>query len=375
MKTTLQVNNAVISWAISRAGFEPNDFFIEYPKARDWVEDIKEPTLPQLRDFARKVHLPFGYLLLEEPPAEKLPIPFFRTLPGDSGQISLNIRDTIFAFQKRQDWLRDYLKDQGYDPLLFVGKFSVHSPIKDITTDIKDTLGLPDRWAARFPNWQKALDYLGEKAEEAGIFISFNSVVGNNTHRPIEVEECRGFVLTDEYAPFMFINAADSKSAQMFTIVHELAHIWIGESAGFDFRHLHPAENDVETFCDRVAAELLVPKKSFYEEWAKYQNFDSLAKVFKVSQIVIARRALDLGTISRTDFFDFYHAHVQRHYQQKESTDGGNFFATLRKRLNLRFMTIVNRAVRENQLLYRDAYDLTGLRGTTYEKAINEFQL
>lgn len=88
----------------------------------------------------------------------------------------------------------------------------------------------------------------------------FNGVVENNSHRKISVYECRGFVLVDEMAPFMFINNADWKSAQMFSIVHELAHIWTGHSAGFDFRRLQPADDPIEKLCDQIAAEFLVPE-------------------------------------------------------------------------------------------------------------------
>lgn len=383
MGTTIEVNNELISWAISRAGYKLKDIPELYPRAKDWLDDKKEPTLPQLRDFARKVHLPFGYLLLNEPPIEELPIPFFRTLGGATDQVDLNVRDTILTLQKRQDWMREYLIEQGRDPLEWVGGFTTDTPVDVITKDIRRVLNLNYRWANHLPNWQQALDHLAEKVEDAGIIIVFNSVVGNNTHRSIDVEDCRGFVLTDEYAPFLFVNSADSKSAQMFTIVHELAHIWIGESAGFDFRQLQPAENEIERFCDQLAAEFLVPSQTFEEAWTHYQDnphigevFEALARQFKVSPIVIGRRALDLGKIHREEFFEFYNHRIQQHFAKRESqSDGGNFYATLRKRLNQSFVATVNRAVKEDKLLYKDAYELTGLKGTTYEKAINKFGL
>jgi len=383
MRTTIQVNNELISWAINRAGHELKDIPELYPRARDWLDDKKEPTLPQLRDFARKVNLPFGYLLLSEPPKEELPIPFFRTLEGITDQVNLNVRDTILTLQKRQDWLQDYLIEQGHDPLEWVGRFTTDTPIELIIEDIRKVLNLDLDWANKLPNWQKALDHLAERVEEEGIIIVFNSVLGNNTHRPIAVEDCRGFVLTGDYAPFLFVNAADSKSAQMFTIAHELAHIWIGESAGFDFRQLQPADNNIERFCDRIAAEFLVPSQIFEEAWGQYQDnpnigqvFETLARQFKVSPIVIGRKALDLKKIRREEFFEFYNRHIRQHFEKRESqSDGGNFYATLRKRLNQRFVATVNRAVKENNILYKDAYELTGLKGTTFEKAINEFGL
>lgn len=376
MASTINIKPDLIHWAISRAGYEHREFFEQFPRAKSWLEEEKSPTLPQLRDFAKKAHVPFGYLFLQEPPKEELPIPFFRTIGGETDQVGVNLRDTILNLQQRQDWVRDYLIEQGEESLGFIGKFSPRNPLNLVVQDIRNELKLHSNWASQFSNWQKALDHLAEKVEEAGIFIIFNSVVDNNTHRPITVEECRGFVMCDEYAPFMFVNSADSKSAQMFTIVHELAHLWIGESAGFDFRQLQPFENEVETFCDAVAAEFLVPEEDFNTQWELTQDFEALAKVFKVSQIVIGRRALDTGKITRDAFFDFYNQHIAKFEEFKaDRGDGGNFYATLRKRLNPRFFATVHQAVKENKLLYKHAYELTGLKGNTYQKAIEEYNL
>jgi hypothetical protein len=185
-----------------------------------------------LEEFARKVHVPFGYLFLEEPPEEALPIPYFRTGQPKSDKVSLNVYDTILLLQKRQEWLSDYLQEKGYDPLPMVGRFGKNANYREIVADILNTLQLPEDWAKAFPTWEEALKHLTAQIEEAGIVVTFNSVVGNNTKRKIPVDECRGFVLVDAYAPFMFINNDDAKAARMFTLIHELAHIWIGESAG-----------------------------------------------------------------------------------------------------------------------------------------------
>ncbi len=376
MPTTLNIKPELLQWAISRAGYRYEEFFDKFPRAQGWLEEEKRPTLPQLRDFAKKAHVPFGYLFLQEPPEETLPIPFFRTIGGETDRVGVNLRDTILNLQQRQEWIRETLVEQGEEPLAFIGRFTSQDDIEAVVQDIRKTLGLENNWAARLPNWEKALQHLADKTEEAGIFIIFNSVVDNNTHRPIAVEECRGFVMCDEIAPFMFVNSADSKSAQMFTIVHELAHLWIGESAGFDFRQLQPFQNEVELYCDAVAAEFLVPAKDFENQWKETQDFEELAEFFKVSQIVIGRRALDTGKISRDKFFEFYNDHIAKYRQRKEDQgSGGNFYATLRRRLNPRFLETVHRAVKENKLLYKHAYELTGLKGDTYQTVVNRFNL
>ena len=270
--------------------------------------------------------------------------------------------------QQRQDWLKEYLKDNDFEPLSFVGKFRNRPDADAIARDIRNTLGLHENWASRHDTWTDALEELTRKIEEAGIISVFNGVVENNAARPISVEECRGFVLADDYAPFLFINNRDGKAAQMFTLVHELAHLWTGHSAGFDFRKLRPADDPTEILCDKAAAEFLVPQNAFNEAWQSLSSIARCSRFFKVSEIVIARRALDTGKISLPNFYDFYDEYARREFIKKEKqAGGGDFHATARKRLNMTFAAHVNCAVKSGKLLYRDAYRLTGLKGDAYQ--------
>lgn len=255
MSPEINVNANMISWAIHRAGFDMQEFIAKNAMVQEWIEGKKRPTVKQLETFSKRVYLPFGYLFLPEPPQEMLPIPFFRTLNGHSRTtVSINVFDTIIHLQQRQNWLSDYLKDNDFRPLNFVGKYQLSNDVKLIVSDIRRTLSLSDEWASNYGSWEEALNNLINRIESIGVIIIFNGVVENNTHRPIHVDDCRGFVLVDEFAPFMFINNSDGKAAQMFTIVHELAHIWTGKSAGFDFRKLQPADEPTEVLCDKIAA-------------------------------------------------------------------------------------------------------------------------
>jgi Zn-dependent peptidase ImmA (M78 family) len=368
MRSEVNVNANMLAWAIDRAGFELHSFTERFPNVQKWLEGEKKPTVKQLEEFSKKVYLPFGYLFLPEPPKEKLPIPFFRSNGNPADKVSVNVYDTILLLQQRQDWLRDYLKENEFEPLPFVSKFLNNNNVLDIVADIRNTLGLQEQWASNFGTWLEAQNYLVEHIEEKGIIAVFNGVVENNGHRKIDVEECRGFVLVDQIAPFMFINNADYKSAQMFTIVHELAHIWTGHSAGFDFRRLQPANDPIEILCDKVAAEFLVPENAFNQVWSQNRDIKMAAKHFKVSEIVIARRALDNGKMTRAAFFAFYKEYSNRELAKKDNQgDGGNFYATTRKRLSVTFASHVNNAVKSGKLLYRDAYKLTSLKGDTFQ--------
>ncbi len=369
MSTRVNVNNEILTWAIARAGYELPAFAEKFPPVQKWLEGERQPTVKQLQAFSRQVYLPFGYLFLPKPPEEKLPIPYFRSNGAQTEKISINVYDTILLMQQRQDWLRNYLSDNEFEPLPFVGRFRNSTDVAAIVQDIRTVLRLPENWACAFSTWTDALNHLVLTIEDKGIIVSFNGVVENNGHRKIPVDECRGFVLVDDIAPFMFINNADFKSAQMFTIVHELAHIWTGHSAGFDFRKLQPADDPIEKLCDQVAAEFLVPQAAFDEAWQKNPNTRAIARHFKVSEIVIARRALDTGKWTKRHFFEFYEAYKQREFRKKENQpDGGNFWATAKKRLSITFAAHINQAVKSGQLPYRDACKLTSMKGDTFEK-------
>lgn len=374
MSTKININRNIITWAITRAGYDLEEFSIKAPNVVQWIEGDKKPTLKQLEAFSKRVHLPFGYLFLPNPPSEELPIPFFRTNKLGTTSVSLNVYDTILLMQQRQSWLKDYLIDNEFKPLSFVGLFRNGQNVAEIVEGFRDILGLEENWASHFDSWRNALEHLTAKIEEVGIIIVFNGIVENNTKRPIRVDECRGFVLVDEIAPFMFVNNSDAKSAQMFTIVHEVAHILTGHSAGFDFRNLQPANDPIELLCDKVAAEFLVPEKSFNALWQRTPSITNAAHFFKVSEIVIARRALDTGKLSRKQFFDFYDEYRNREFTKKESqSSGGNFYLTTRKRLSMTFAAHVNNAVKSGKLLYRDAYKLTSLKGDTFQIFFNRY--
>ena len=368
------INKEIIEWAIIRNGNSLEEFYAQNPNVESWIKGEKNPTVKQLENFTHKVHVPFGYMFLPKPPNETIPLPFFRTGKKNTNKVSLNVFHTIQIIQDRQNWLTEYLEELNFPDLDFVGKYSIKNSYIEIVNDIRNVLKLELDWASRHNKWEEALDYLTNKIEEAGIIVTYNGIVGSNTHRVIDVNECRGFVLVNNKAPFLFINSADAKAAQMFTIIHELAHVWLGKSAGFDNANLLPADDPLEILCDKVAAELLVPEIYFLKKWETTQDFKYLSRIFKVSPIVIGRRALDLNLINLKYFMDFYNNYMSYFKTNKDKqSSGGDFYATTKKRISLRFAAFVNNAVKENKLLYRDAYKLTNMKGETYNKFINEY--
>jgi len=366
------VKENVLRWAIDRSNKSVDALRSHFPKIREWIDGVSQPTLKQLEALSRETTTPFGLPLLDAPPDEQLPIPHFRTMDDRTvHRPSVDLIDTIQTMQRRQDWMRDYVADTGQAPLSFVDSVKLGEPAQSVAERMRATLGFNEDWASRFATWEGALRALREAMERVGILVFANGVVGNNTHRVLNPDEFRGFVLVDGYAPLVFVNAADPRVAQMFTLAHELAHVFYGSSAAFDLRQMMAARDKTEQACNRVAAEFLVPEKQMREAWApvrgdQQSRFDQLTMRFKVSTIVVARRALDLDLIDRKAFLKFYLARIAEH-QSIPSAKGGNFYASQSLRVGMRFGAAVVRSVREGRTLYTEAYSLTGLRGSTFD--------
>lgn len=373
----VKVNNynpEILIWAANRANSDVDSLSVKFPKLPQWLNKTWLPTLKQLESFAKSVYVPFGYLFLEEPPTEDLPITFFRSNIALQTEHSLGLFQTIQLVKERQDWLIEYLEEIDSEQLSFVNSFSIENNSQDIVASIRQVLGLSVDWFTEIDK-DNVLSYLISSIENAGIMTSFSGTVGGNTHRPISREEFRGFALVDNYAPFIFVNSNDAKAAQLFTLIHELAHVWLGVSSGTDMHNLLPANNPLEKLCDKVAAEFLVPTSMFEEQWKITNNYNVLRRFFKVSTLVLARRALDLEFISKSDYLEHYQEVIGfwRAKKDDNETGGGHFYYTARRRVGAQFSRYVDSAVKRDKLLYRDAYQLLNLKGTSYNRLMTEF--
>jgi Zn-dependent peptidase ImmA (M78 family)/transcriptional regulator with XRE-family HTH domain len=374
--TRVAVSPELLQWARERAHLEMATLATRFPKLPEWERGDVQPTYKQLENFANATHVPFGYLFLPEPPEIPMPIPDFRTLLNRQvGAISPDLLDTIYTMQRRQVWLREERLEGDAAPLAYVGSANLNDDAAAVGREMRRLTGLGDGWAGTVRTWQEAVNALRLAIEELGIIAVINGIVGNNTKRKLNVEEFRGFALCDEQAPLIFVNGADAKSAQMFTLAHELAHIWLGASGSglSGFPGIFPEGEAVEVFCDRAAAEFLVPEADLRAQWPQVRReaspFELLARRFKVSPIVIGRRAMDLLLVERRAFFEFYEAYTQQERRQKQTgSDGGNFYNTQNTRVGKLFATRVIRAAKEGRIGFKQAYDLTGLNGGTFQK-------
>jgi Zn-dependent peptidase ImmA (M78 family) len=371
MSMRVPVSPAILAWACERAGHDVDAYAARFPNLPAWIRGESQPTLKQLESFAKATHAPLGYLFLATPPEENVPIPDFRTMPGERRRPSPELLETIYVCQERQDWYRDFARTSGERALPFVGSAAPGDDIVRVASEIRSTLGFDLEARREASSWSEALRQFIGQADAAGIMVMCSGVVMNNNNRPLDPTEFRGFAIVDALAPLVFVNGADTKAAQMFTLAHELGHVWLGQSAVSDAEAGRVAQHHVEQWCNLVAAELLVPLSLMEREYspkaALRDELDRLARRFKVSTLVVLRRIHDLGALSRTDLWDEYQREQAR-LTAITRGGGGNFYLTQAARVSKRFARALVVSTLEGQTLYRDAYRMLGVsKQSTFE--------
>ena len=365
MTLRVEVEPELLAWAIERSGADSVALHGRFSKLDAWLDRSVKPTLKQVEAFARATHTPVGFLFLHEPPEERIPIPDYRTMANTQlSRPSANLLDTIYICQQRQDWYRDYARNNGLRPLDFVGSVDRRASVERVAEHIRDQLGI-DLEARRFMRtWEDALRSFIAGADAAGIMVMCNGIVLNNTRRKLKPEEFRGFALTDDLAPLVFVNGADTKSAQMFTLAHELAHLWLGETALSSADIGGREEQAIERWCNAVAAELLVPLSVFSAELGDEDLSDALqrlARLFKVSTLVILRRMRDADYLSSEEYSRAYGLELEK-LMSLPGSSGGSFYLSQPNKLSKRFASALVVSTLEGQTLCRDAMKMLGVK-------------
>lgn len=362
----VDVKPKILEWACERSG-QTIDLLKQRQSLRklpDWISGKTSPTLRQLEYFARTTHTPFGYFFLPEPPEESVPIPDLRTLGNEHiGYPSPDLLDTLYICQQRQEWYQDFARSTGESPLPFVGSVRLQSDVVAVAKNIQQALRFNVEERVNISTWTDALRHFIAQADSTGIMVMVSGIVGSNTRRPLNPQEFRGFALAEPLAPLVFINGKDTKAAQMFTLAHELAHIWLGETALSDVGPVTMPSNKVEVWCNKVAAEFLVPLAILHDTYRGdiplREELDYLARWFKVSTLVILRRLHDAGKLSREVLRREYDEELER-VRSIPRRSGGDFYLTLPVRVSKRFARALVISTLEGQTLHRDAFRLLG---------------
>jgi len=362
----VEVKPELLRWARERSGLDPGALAHRFPQLGAWERRQASPTLKQLESFAKATHTPVGYLFLQEPPIERVPIPDFRTVGNEHiERPSPDLLDTVYICQQRQEWYRDFARSEGEEPVPFVGSARQANDIEATAATIRRALGFDVEARRQMPTWTDALRRFIEQADALGVLVMVNGVVGSNNRRKLDPQEFRGFALADDLAPLVFINGADTKAAQMFTLAHELAHIWLGLSAVSDAQASRMPEHEVERWCNRVAAELLVPIAVLRGEYQASNplpiEVDRLARRFKVSTLVVLRRIHDAGGLTQDQLWRAYREELDR-LQAMPGGSGGNFYLTLGARASKRFTRALVVSTLEGRSSFTEAFRLLGFK-------------
>jgi Zn-dependent peptidase ImmA (M78 family)/DNA-binding XRE family transcriptional regulator len=338
-----------------------------------WETGEKRPTFRQAQKLARFLQVPFGYLFLSKPPNEDLPMPDLRTLPGRTREApDSEFLDLLVSVCRKQEWYKEFLVSEGEAGHDFVGSLRNETEPKTIAAAMHRTLQTSGQLHKQASSWSDYIRRLVGTAEGRGILVFRSGIVGSNTRRKLDVQQIRGLALSDPIAPAIFINSSDARAAQVFTIAHELAHLWLGQSGVSDMTADTASavvDNKVETVCNAAAAEFLIPNEEFVEAWDRYtkghSNLRLLARTFWVSTVAILRRASDLGLLSRADYFALVERERNRQIEPKAQASGGNFRRNLVARNSRLLVNALFESVLSGRTLYREAATVLGVKSST----------
>ncbi|MEM4166708.1 MAG: ImmA/IrrE family metallo-endopeptidase [Candidatus Bilamarchaeaceae archaeon] len=371
----IKVKKEILEWILKQLD-EPETLHNSFPKFHEWLSGKVNPTIKQLEKLSKFAGIPLGYIFLEQPPVEEeLPIPFYHTNTGINTQkAGKKLNELIQVMLNRQDWLRKYLIDNNKAGFSSTNK-KMFSDCPEVTAPeyiakkMRNVLEIDNNWYKKQRNYFVALYNIIKKLSDIGINVVFSNSVYNN-RKVLDPDEFRGFVLFDDYVPFIFINVNDNKAFQMFALLYGFALVWLRQSAVFDLKYLQPADNIIAKTCYRIAAEFLAPSEEYKDFWAKNKNTDniinSIAKHFKISEIIAARRALDLELITEQEFFSMYEKY-KASYKKPQFSFRSNFCEKQKLRLGKIFIESVISAVKRGYLLYLEAYRMTGLYGKKFK--------
>ena len=388
--TQAKINPLILQWARRRLELTEEQLAqriglgAKPQRLQVWERGQEFPTFRQAQALARVLHIPFGYLFLSSPPTITLPIPDFRTLPEpERGKYSSELEDVLNDALRKRDWLRERRIAESQPPLPFIGEFSVDDSPQDISEAIRQTLALPIPTARDIKSTNEHLRFLVRQAEYAGIMVLQSGYALSNTHRTLSVQEFRGFTLTDRYAPLIFLNAKDTVNGRIFTLAHELGHLWTGTSGISNPEATLPEQHTlaIERLCNQIAAALLVPgtllRESLHNRVLDLETFQDLAQTFRVSVFVVLIRGYEIGQLHEHTFRQIYDQARQEMREfldsQTSETTGGDFYRNFRTRNGRLLVGEVAQAVREGTILYKEASGLLNTKPQTLINALQEF--
>jgi Zn-dependent peptidase ImmA (M78 family) len=368
------VTPSVMRWARESAGLSvieaSNKIKRPIEEIMAWEKGVQMPTIPQARRASEIYRRPLAVFYLPEPPLDFDTLRDFRRLPNEEERFySKKLTELIRTAYEHQYWANEYLKKEGISPLSYVGSACLEDNPKDIAKQILTTFMINPNDQCSVPSRFYALKLWIEKAESKGVFIFRKG--------SIDLHICRGFILSDNIAPFIYLNSEDAYAGMMFTLVHELAHLWLNISGISNLntygRFISTEDLNIEKFCNRVASEALIYSERFEREiedlsiaLTTEERIEILSRIFKVSEEAIARKMLEYDYISSSKYVklrDLYQKrwlNLKRKEKQKnKERDGGpSYYVTKISNNGLLYTQTVIGAYQGGHILGRDASSL-----------------
>ncbi|RLA92658.1 MAG: hypothetical protein DRG83_22150 [Deltaproteobacteria bacterium] len=343
---------ATLEWAMARARLRPEllakALGVKPERVKAWLAGRERPTYRQARLLAQRLHIPFSQLLVSPPDHVDLPVPDLRRGRVRGTNPSPELLEAIYSALRKRDWYREHNPKEKL-PMLKTVSLEDH-PAENIAEIIREQIPVQEL-QKQTSTWSEFLRRLVSQIEKIGILVLRQGYVGSNTRRKYNPNEFSGFAIADPVAPIIFLNTQDFVSRQVFTLAHELAHIWLATSAlDADLEEPVIPQEKIERFCDKIAAELLLPTKLFVQVWKgnPYEAAQHTAKEFKVSSWAALRRAWELNLItSRVYKETLVRIREAMKAEKEKQAAGGNFWYTLGARNSATFTTaVVNAAIR-----------------------------
>lgn len=358
------ITPSVLEWAIKRAGVSAESI---HKKAEQWVSGKARPTFKQAVDIAKTLQIPFGYLWLKEPPKEQEIIPDLRTIGnGGLAQIPLELKTVVNDVKQKQEWFKEYAKTNGILKCEAIGRFKGSDDTQEIADDVTARLEIQDLVGSGCDKDQM-LKNLIEKIEKLGILVMRNSILRGNTKKKLNLDTFRGFAIFDEFAPLIFINTNDSKAGQIFTLMHEVAHLWIGQSgiSDSDIRE----NNKIELACNEIAAKILMPKTKIQKAFREFDDdrwLECIADRFSVSTLAVLNRLRSLSLLALRRYQELYNAELERLSRIPKTRPSGAPppEVMVRVRNGYLFTFVVTSSVLSGDETYTNGASLLGFKNT-----------
>lgn len=369
----IDVKKDVWLWAIKESQKEDEEILNKYPKIEKWINGIEKPTFKQLEKLANFLKISFGYFFLENPPKENVLETEFRSINNKIPDISKNLKDTIIEMDSKKTWISDYRKKLGWDKLEIINQFTVNKK-DNIERDVKfakELIELNEYWYKKFKKHSEAFKLIRNKFEDKGILTMKNGVVGMNTHRKLDINEFRAFMLYDDIAPLIFINNNDSLGGKIFSLIHEYFHILL-EKEDIIVSEEKDINLENEKYINKMTAEFLMPKKHIEELWDNKKNkvdqIIEISKLMKVSSLALAIRLNNLTFIDNK-IVNIVREKAIKEFDIKDNNGGGDFYNTYNTRISKSFKESVINEVESGEITYTYAFELLGgIKGKTYDK-------